>query len=276
MSQQTQTPNVKLTLTCGNSKCRHVISQHIVVITAAPRLKHAMASQQLQCPKCGKVGRNTVTDEQTYEPLTGGAQVETADGTVDVALRSHKPVAPNKPRRDRGNPNRGNYTPVERGTRRRRTRAAGKTAVPPMSERQRRKLERRGQADQLVAKSRETNEGPLGPQVPTPQAKKASRAPAPPTTPRSRSHDARKAAKAAADELAAKAAAERMAAEAPQPAPVVPASALPQPAPVAPAPVQPVLEQPAAPQPPEPLAPLPAQPEPPVAPAPGNPDTPSS
>lgn len=210
MPEQTETihlPNVKLTLTCGNAKCKQVLSEQIVAVTAAPNIRQVMSTQRLACPHCMKVGRCHVVEKPTDVPLTGGDRtVETAEGTLVVTPRSHKPNAADRPRRDGGNANRNKYTAQERGSRRRQSRAAGKTAVPPMSARQREKLERRGQtAGVLVAESRSeverarTNQ----PQVPTLQPAPgqrrlpSSRAPAPSAQPRTRSADARAAGLAA-------------------------------------------------------------------------------
>lgn len=250
------TPNVKLTLTCGNSKCKQLISEQVVAITAAANLRQMMSTQRLACPFCMKVGRCHVTEAHTDAPLTGGDRtVETTEGTLTVTPRSHKPDGANRRRRDGGNANRNKYTPQERGTRRRQARAAGKTAIPPMSARQRRKLERRSQAEGvLVAKSRSeverarTNQ----PQVPTLQPAPgqsrpaSSRAPTPSAQPRTRSAAAREAGKAAAAASLAAAAVETGAAApalTPPPAPLVLETPM--------APVQPAVPQPPA----QPVAP---------------------
>lgn len=176
MSEATTKPpaNVKLTLTCGNAKCANVITEQVVSSEAAPHIEHMLSTQQVQCPKCKKVGRNHVTSKTSKAKLTAGS------GT-----RQRKETGADIPRRHRGTI-RKQSTPPERGTRRRGDRARGKVGPPPMSQRQIEKLQRRGQAETVLGPmksraeiERTKSEGPAGA---TPQPTEEQ--PKPPSTPR--------------------------------------------------------------------------------------------
>ena len=136
MAPETLT-NVQLTLTCGNAKCAKVITNPVMSGESAAHARQMMKTQQVECPHCGKVGRNKVASELTDAAITDAG---------------YKAVAPDRPRRDRGGAQRKSSTPMARSARRQATRAAGKTAVPPMSDRQRDKLKRRGQDAGVLAK----------------------------------------------------------------------------------------------------------------------------
>ncbi|MDP3910707.1 MAG: hypothetical protein Q8Q14_09975, partial [Gemmatimonadales bacterium] len=99
----TERMNVRLTLTCGNAKCAHVITSQVVVPEGAQAVEHMMATQQIQCPKCQKIGRNHVTHEETTEA---------------TYLRHQTQVAPDVPRRHREDHQRKMITPPDRASRR--------------------------------------------------------------------------------------------------------------------------------------------------------------
>lgn len=189
-------PNVQITLTCGNAKCGQEITSQVVTAHDAAHVEHMMATQQVQCPSCQKVGRNHVAKEGTSAALTSARE--------GVTPKSHAPVADDSPRRYKGDSQRKSSTPAQRGSRRRGTRAAGKTAIPPMSARQREKLERRGQAEGVLAAPKSTEQVERSrtnqPQVPTPQPTKGGaplrgpRQVADVAQPRTRSNAAREAA----------------------------------------------------------------------------------